>query len=100
MNKSVLNSNIEDSLKNLLCIEGHVSLDCHHIIYSSKSVLLQGDDDRLQEWCFHIKELPDRESGFLQSVDDWFQKLGVNLKHLPDRRVVFSRVLMIGFRSW
>jgi len=72
MNKSVVNSNIEDSLKNILCIEGHVSLDCHHIIYSSKSVLLQGDDDGLQEWCFLVKQLPDRESGFLQRLDDGF----------------------------
>merc|ERR1719209_1263038 len=86
MNKSVVNSNIEDSLKNLLCIEGHISLDCHHIIYFSKSVLLQGDDDGLQEWCFHFKQLPERESGFLQSVDEGFQKLGISLKHLPNRR--------------
>merc|ERR1712212_624512 len=85
MNKSVVNSNIEDPLKNLLCIEGYVSLDCNHIIYSSKSILLKGNDDGLQEWGFHFKQLPDRESGFLQSVDDGFQKLGINLKHLPKR---------------
>merc|ERR1719209_1217046 len=85
MNKSVVNSNIEDPLKNLLSIEGHISLDCHHIIHSSKSVLLKGDDDGLQEWCFHFKQLPDRESGFLQSLDDGFQKLGINLKHLAKR---------------